>query len=116
MLIRNHRLLLILVALFFAAGHAHQVFGQFKTHHHHGWEMHSLGEVHEHEGGEHHEDHGDPERESEHMLRDHMVVGIAPAHLTLMIAARHAVSLGNMRTESMPEAPVAGIDLPPQLA
>ena len=115
-LIRSQPLVLIVATFLFAVGHGHQILGQFEAHHHHGWEMHSLGEVHEHEGGEHHEDHGDPGKDSDHMLADHMVTAIAPAPVIAMVIALQKAALVAVIAETVPEAPVAGIEHPPQLA
>ncbi len=114
--LRTHRLLLLLVALLFAVGHAHQVLGRFEAHHHHGVETHTLGDVHEHEGGEHHEDDGDSEKDSDHMMMDHATVADVPAQIISMVVALHSVARVDLSADMMPEAPVAGIDYPPQLA
>lgn len=113
--LRNHRLLLLLVALLFAVGHAHQVLGRFEAHHHHGMETHMLGDVHEHEGGEHHEDDGDSEKDSDHMMMDHATVADVPTQIISMVVALHSGACVDLSADMMPEAPVAGIDYPPQL-
>ena len=113
--LRAHRLLLLCVALLFAVGHAHQVLGQYEAHHHHGLETHVLGAVHGHDGGEHHEDEGDSEKDSDHMKSCHAVVAAVSEQIISMIVARHSVALAAVCAEAMPEAPVAGIDYPPQL-
>ena len=109
------RLLFLAVALLFAVGHAHQVFGRFEAHHHHGVETHALGDVHEHEGSEHHEDEGDSEKDSDHMKMDHATVVAVPAQIISLVVALHSVARVDLSAETMPEAPVAGIDYPPQL-
>jgi hypothetical protein len=114
-LLRHHPLLLWLVALLFGAGHGHQVLGQFETHHHHGWEVHSSGEAHPHDDGEHHGDEGDPDQDSHHMNTHHVVVAVIPAPAVVMIVAPLPVVLAELSAEAMPEAPVVGIDHPPQL-
>ena len=113
--VRTHRLLLLLVALLFAAGHAHQILGRVEAHHHHGLETHALGAVHDHDGGEHQEDEGDSEKDSDHMKSDHAAVGAVPATIISMVVALHSVARVDLSAETMPEAPVAGIDYPPQL-
>jgi hypothetical protein len=110
-----HRLLIVLVALLFAAGHGHQVLGQFEIHHHHGLEVHALGEVHEHEGDEQHEDGEDPDQDGDHMLTCHAALAAVPADGSVVIVVVRSVRLVGMHAEAMPEAPVAGIDYPPQL-
>ena len=115
MLRRAHRLLFLLVALLFAVGHAHQVLGRFEAHHHHGLEMHALGDVHDHEGGEHPEDDGDSEKDSDHMESQHATVEAVPEQIISIVVALHSVARVDLSAETMPEAPVAGIDYPPQL-
>lgn len=108
--IRTHRLLMLLVALLFAAGHAHQVFGRFELHHH------DLGiAAHNHDGDEQDHHDRDGQKDAEHMLADHAVIAVVPALIVSPIVAMHAVALVDMSAEAMPEAPVAGIDHPPQL-
>ena len=109
--LRNHRFLLLLVALLFAMGHAHQVLGRFESHHHDA----DLAEHRDHDGDEHDQHDGDGKKDAEHMLEHDAVVGLVPAPIIPMIAALHSVTLVDISAEAMPEAPVAGIDYPPQL-
>ena len=113
--ISRYRGLLWAVAALFALGHAHQILGQFETHHHHGFETHIAGDVHHHEGGEHHEDQGDPGKDADHMAGDHASVGVVPAQIVGLVIAAHPVALVDLGAEAMPDAPVAGIDHPPQV-
>jgi len=49
------------------------------------------------------------------MLEHDAVVGLVPAAIIPMIVALNSVALVDMSAEAMPEAPVAGIDHPPQI-
>jgi hypothetical protein len=109
------RLLFLAVALLFAVGHAHQVLGRFEAHHHDSVEEHAVGDLHDHDGGEHHEDGGDSEKDSDHMKMDHATVADVPAQIVSMVVALHSVERVDLSADAMPEAPVAGIDYPPQL-
>jgi len=109
--LRTHRWLLLLVALLFAVGHAHQAFGRFELHHH-GAE---IAEHHDHDAGEQSQHDGDGKKDAEHMLEHDAVVGLVPAAIIPMIIALNSVALVDMSAEAMPEAPVAGIDHPPQI-
>lgn len=111
---RNNRLILLFVSLLFAVGHAHQVFGRFEAHHH-GVETHTLGDVHEHQGGDHHDDNGDSEKNSDHMKSDHAMVVAVPTQIISVMGVLHSAARMELSAETMPEAPVAGIDYPPQL-
>ena len=115
LLLRTQRLLIAIVTLLFAAGHGHQVLGQYEVHHHHGLEMHTLGEVHEHEGGEHHEDESDPLADADHMLAHHSALAAVQPGIVTLIVLVAAIPLVDVSAEVMPEAPVVGIDYPPQL-
>lgn len=106
--LRHQRLLLLFVALIFAVGHAQQVLGKFQAHHHE-IEMHAVGERDDHHGG------GDEQKDADHMLADHVVIAVVPASMVPPIVAMHGVALVDVRAVEMPEAPVVGIDHPPQL-
>ena len=110
--LRTHRLLLLFVALLFAVGHAHQVFGRYELHHHDA----EMAEHHDHDADEPDQHDGDGKKDADHMLEHDAVVGLVPAAIIPMIVALHSVALVDLSAEAMPDAPVAGIDSPPQLA
>ena len=112
--LRNQRLLFLFAALLFAVGHAHQVLGRFEAHHH-GFEMRTVSEMDDHDTGAHDEDHGDRQKDADHMVADHAVIAVVPALMVPPIGVMHGAALVDVRAVEMPEAPVAGIDHPPQL-
>lgn len=114
-LLRHRRVLLLLTALFFGVGHGHQVLGQFEAHHLHGLDTHSIGEVHNHEGGEHDEDEGDTGKDADHMLAHHATLAVVSASVISVVVTLHSVALVDWSILTMPDAPVAGIDHPPPL-
>lgn len=105
---RIHHLLLLLVALLFAVGHLDLVLGSYDSHHH---DAEVTGHHDENAGGQHE---GSGEEDADHMLQHDGVVGVMPA-ITPKIIAPCSITLMDISILTMPEAPVAGIDYPPQL-
>ena len=114
--LRHNRLLLILTALLFAAGYGEQVFGRFEAHHHHGAEVHSDATVESHEGEQHHGEDGDGQRDADHRLDHLAAIGTLPPVVFSLIVNVEVVALVEWRAVNRTEAPVLGIDYPPQLA
>ena len=109
-LICSHRTLVFFVMLLFGAGHAHQVFGRFVTHHH------DAECVLEHHAGDEERHHnGDSSKDAEHMDEHASLAGVVPPWIAPMIVTLHSMALVDVSPVEMPEAPVAGIDHPPQL-
>ena len=111
---RKRRLLLLFAALLFAVGHFHQVLEKFEAHHH-GIEMQTHEERDEHNGGAHDEGEGEKQKDADHMLTGHVMMAVMPALMVPPIVAMHGVALVGVSAVEMPEAPVVGIDHPPQL-
>src|SRR5215213_3411582 len=102
--LREHRLLLLLVTLLFAAGHAEQVLGRFLAHHHQG--QYSAGHD---EGEEKGDDDGDGKKDAEHKWQHASPAAVMQRTLPVAVTAK-VVALVKVGAVEMPEAPVAGID------
>lgn len=112
--LRKHHFLIFIGALLYVAGHVHQVLGKYEAHHH-GIEMQTGEERNGHHSGTHNESDEEKQKDADHMLAAHGVMAVMPALMVPPIVAMHGVALVGVRAVEMPEAPVVGIDHPPQL-
>ena len=119
LLLRTHHLLRLLVALLFALGYAHQIFGRYELHHHGAVIVGHLDDAaaaeHDHEDEEHDHHDDNEQRNADHMCEHASLAAVLPALIVPMVVAQDSVALVVVSAGEVPEAPVAGIDHPPQL-
>ncbi len=112
---RSHPLVAVLVVLLLAVGHGEQIFGQFARHHHE-WQAHRDAEASGPKGADHQQGEGDPKRGDNCCLEHLNVIGAVPSVMFALIVNRQQVGLVATSVASRVEAPVRGIDYPPQLS
>jgi hypothetical protein len=103
----SSRLLLLALTLLFATGYGHQVFWKYVPHHH----------AEEQDAGQPaHEEHESPAKHEGDCLGHHSVSAVV-CEFTLPLVG-HLIATGRLTVfgDTMPEAPTAGIDVPPQRA
>lgn len=103
-------MLLALVALFFAIGHAHQVFERFEAHTHSG-----AAHPHDHDPSED-SDHEDPVNGNDHSAWHHLVTAVIDVAQEPLITRLEMLSMVESVAVLPPDAPVLGIEHPPQIA
>ena len=106
-LLPRQRLLFVLIAIFFAIGHGHQLLGQFEKH------DHGSPYDQQHSSGDADSDH--QETSNTHSLVDHATAAVIPLTIVVVEVSSTVFALYGESTVTLPDAPVLGIDHPPQL-
>ncbi|MEO5722095.1 MAG: hypothetical protein ABIR71_11575 [Chthoniobacterales bacterium] len=111
--LRRCRQFLLLVALLFAVGHSHQMFGRFLLHHH---DVAAAAAHHSHQDtdADHRPDRHDQE-DAEHTAEHAAFAAIMPALFLPARTESHLLARIEVASVRVSEPRAAGIDHPPQL-
>ena len=114
-LLLQRRFLLTLIAICFAIGHGHQLFEQFENHGH-GLPNQQADYLQQDDSSSNDAD-SDPQNSSDtHVLVEHGASAVIPLAAILAALRSAAFALHGETATTLPDAPVLGIEHPPQLA